>query len=420
MIDACERALSSAPPELLWGDEASTGLRLSSLRREWSSLHLASGASPFLAWDWLYFWWRRIAPDARPQVLLARDGANRLVGLLPLYERRERWAGIEGTRLGLMGDQHVGSDFMDAIALPGHEAAVRAHFVDRLARMAGRVDVVELLGLEKGNALGEALLSRLAGRLLVAEREPSFTCPLIELEGDYLSFLRAKGRADNLARRKKWLLAQPGFALERAAKPSEVAPALVEFFRLHALRWEKDGGSQGIESAAVRAFHRDACAALAESGRLRLHTLMLQGRALASVYGIVDRDRFYYYQSGYDPAWARRSVGLVLLGETLAEAFAEQRVAFEFLRGSEPYKFEWANAKREIEAVRLVARTPAGAAFVAARDGRAKLGAALRRLLGERAWQGVRRVRRRVSSRGSPHQGAAGGAAFGRSIRLGP
>ncbi len=400
MIDARQWPPVSTPFELLWADEASTGLRLASLRREWSALHVASGASPFLAWDWLYFWWRRIVPDARPRVLLARDRANRLVGLLPLYERRARWAGIEGTRLGFLGDQHVGSDYLDAISLPGYEDAVRAHFVDRLTRMLGRVDVLELLDLEKGNALGEALLSRLEARPLVAEREPRFTCPLIELKGDYPSFLKAKGRADNLARRRKWLVAQPGFALQRAAGPAEVAPALVEFFRLHALRWEKDGGSQGIYGAAVRSFHRDACAALAESGRLRLYTLRLQGQALASVYGIVDRDRFYYYQSGYDPAWARRSVGLVLLGETLADAFAERRVAFEFLRGTEPYKFEWASGQREVEAVRLVARTPAGAAFVAARDARVRVFASLKRLLGERAWQVMRRARRRAFSRG--------------------
>lgn len=381
--------------QLLWIDEVSTGVRFAALRREWSELHEASGASPFLAWDWLYPWWRRIAPQARPRVLTARDGDNRLVGLLPLCERRERWAGMGGARLSLMGDAWVGSDFMDLVARPGWEVQVRELVLERLASMAARADVVELLDVEKGNGLGRGLLERLGPSALLAEVEPRSTCPLIELQGGWDSFLKARGRADNLARRKKWLASQAGFAIERAERPSEVRGALVDFLRLHALRWEGDGGSQGIRTASVRAFHRDACSALAESGRLRFLTLKLGGRALASVYGILDRDRFYYYQSGYDPAWARRSVGLVLLGEAIAQAFAEGRAAFEFLRGSEPYKFEWANARRETEAVRLVARSPAGAAFAAAREGRRRVRGALVRLMGESGWRAVQRARRR-------------------------
>lgn len=382
-------------PEFLWTDEVSSGRRFAALRREWSLLHGASSASPFLAWEWLYFWWRRVAPQAQPRILTARDRGGRLVGLLPLCERRERWAGVAGARLSLMGDAWVGSDFMDLVALPGRDAEVRELFLERLARMAGRADVVELLDLEKGNAVGRALLERLGPGALLSELEPRSTCPVIELRGDFQAYLRARGRADNLARRKKWLASQPGFALERAERPSEVRGALVDFFRLHALRWEGDGGSQGIRTASVRAFHRDACYALAESGRLRLHTLKIGGRALASVYGIVDRDRFYYYQSGYDPAWARRSVGLVLLGETIAQAFAEERAAFEFLRGTEPYKFEWATARRETEGVRIVAPSPAGAAFAAAREGQRRIRGVLRRLLGESGWRAVQRARRR-------------------------
>ncbi len=387
--------MSNRAREHLWAEEVSTGGRFAALRREWSQLHEASAASPFLAWEWLYFWWRRVAPSALPRILTARDGDNRLVGLLPLYETRERWAGVPGRRLSLMGDQWVGSDFMDLVALPERAAEVRQLLVERLARMAARADLVELLDLEKGSALGRALLERLGPSALVSELEPRSVCPVIELRGDFQAYLKARGRADNLARRRKWLAAQPGFALERAERPAEVSAALVDFLRLHALRWEGDGGSQGIRTAAVRAFHRDASSALAESGRLRLHTLKLNGRALASVYGIVDRDRFYFYQSGYDPAWARRSVGLVLLGETIAQAFSEGRAAYELLRGTEPYKLEWANARRHTEAARIIARSPAGAAFAAAREGRVRLRKVLVRLMGEGRWRAVQRARRR-------------------------
>ncbi|WP_395857877.1 hypothetical protein [Cystobacter fuscus] len=54
--------------------------------------------------------------------------------------------------------------------------------------------------------------------------------------------------------------------------PGVLAAPLTDFFRLHAMRWELDGGSQDIRSWGVEAFHRDATQLLAERGHLRLYT----------------------------------------------------------------------------------------------------------------------------------------------------
>src|SRR5207237_151798 len=83
------------------------------------------------------------------------------------------------------------------------------------------------------------------------------------------------------------------------------------------------------------------CAAVrerAERGRLRLYTLFAARRPVASVYGVVHGGKLLYYQSGYDPAWASKSVGLVLLARTVQEAYAEGLHEFDFLRGNEAYK----------------------------------------------------------------------------------
>ena len=61
---------------------------------------------------------------------------------------------------------------------------------------------------------------------------------------------------------------------------------------------------------------------------------------MASVYGVVHKRKFLYYQSGYDPAWRSKSVGLVLLAHTVRDAFAEGLAEFDFLRGDEPYKYD--------------------------------------------------------------------------------
>ena len=127
------------------------------------------------------------------------------------------------------------------------------------------------------------------------------------------------------------------------------------------MRWAEDGGSQGIRGTAVEAFHRDATEYLAERGKLRLYTMYVEGIAVASVYGLVHRDGFVYYQSGRDPQWQSKSVGMVLVGETFRESLDAGLGEYDFLRGVEPYKGDWVTQERRTVGVRIYRRDGLGA-----------------------------------------------------------
>jgi CelD/BcsL family acetyltransferase involved in cellulose biosynthesis len=100
-----------------------------------------------------------------------------------------------------------------------------------------------------------------------------------------------------------------------------------DLLRLHRLRWAAEGGSDGIPSPAVEAFHREVAPLLAARGWLRIYRLLVEGKAIAAVYGIEVGRRFFYYQSGYDPAWSARSPGVVLVGKTGTSAGLTSLVA---------------------------------------------------------------------------------------------
>jgi CelD/BcsL family acetyltransferase involved in cellulose biosynthesis len=131
-----------------------------------------------------------------------------------------------------------------------------------------------------------------------------------------------------------------------------------------------EGGSDGLTDDRHEAFHRDAAQRLARAGALRMYTLFAARRPVASVYGVVHGSTFNYYQSGYDPNWTGKSVGLVLLARTVQDAFAERLREFDFLRGNEGYKGEWSRAERWTVQLRLWRGARARAA-------RASLGATL-------------------------------------------
>ena len=211
-------------------------------------------------------------------------------------------------------------------------------------------------------------------------------------------FLKRTSRRDNYLRRKKWLEKQEGYCIEKTEAPGALAGPLTDFFRLHAARWSEDGGSQGIKGRGVESFHRDATQLLAERGRLRMYTMKVGGQAVASVYGIVHGESFIYFQSGYDPAWRNRSVGLVLVGETFRDAIASGLTDYDFLRGTETYKSDWTTKQRKTVSLRILAPGGDGEWLVRKEEGMRQVREVAKRLLPQNAVERVRRLRRRMAA----------------------
>jgi CelD/BcsL family acetyltransferase involved in cellulose biosynthesis len=224
-------------------------------------------------------------------------------------------------------------------------------------------DLLDLTDFDEASVTVRVLQGLFAEQGFLVRLSDRFICPHQALDPSegFDGFLAKTARKDNYLRRRKWLEKQPGYRVEKTTAPDSLAAPLTDFFRLHAMRWEGDGGSQGIKGAGVEAFHRDATALLAEQGWLRMYTLKLGDEALASVYGVVHRGKFTYFQSGYDPAWRSKSVGLVLVGETFKDSFAEGLTEYDFLRGTETYKADWVGSSRRTVALRIHAMKGRGA-----------------------------------------------------------
>jgi CelD/BcsL family acetyltransferase involved in cellulose biosynthesis len=384
--------------------------RLDALRPEWAALFDAAPApSPFLSWEWLSPWWRSFGAGRTPWILEARDGEGRLAGLLLL-------AGETGAlgirRWRLLGNGVTGADGLDVLARAPDAAAVRDALARFLAASIDAWDVLELEDLPAGSPAIEALRRATAARGATAELERAFVCPGFAVRGTFEAHLARLPRLDTFRRRVRWLSRQPGFRIDVATTPGEAREAIEDFLRLHRLRWAEDGGSAGIPAGPVEDFHRAAAPLLAARGWLRLYRLHVAGGAIASIHGLEVGGRFLYYQSGYDPAWRARSPGLVLVGRTVEDAYARRLDDYDFLRGTEPYKLEWASDRRETCTLRLRAPTlragADGLARAALRDARLLA----RSVAPRRGWEALRRLRRVMEARAlAARVGASAGAA---------
>jgi len=370
--------------------------RVASLEAEWRALFdRASAPSPFLSWEWLSTWQRSFGGRRATWVLEARDARARLAGILPLVARP---AVMGVRRFGLLGNGLTGADGLDVLAAAADAGGVREAMARALVEEAGAWDVVDLEDLPCGTPTVAALRRALAPKGVRVQVERRFVCPAFAVRGTFEEHLGRIRRRETYARRVRWLERQPGFRIEVTERPEEAPAAMEDFLRLHRLRWSEEGGSYGIPPGPAEDFHREVGPLLAARGWLRLYRLFVGRDAIAAVYGLEVGRRFFYYQSGYDPAWSARSPGAVLVGRTVADAYARGLTDYDFLRGTEPYKLDWSWDRRETCSVRL--RAPslrAGTAAAAEEAFRTARGLA-RSIAPERVWDALRRVRRSLEA----------------------
>ncbi len=323
--------------------------RLPALAAAWDPLvdERAPGAV-FRSSAWLVPWWGAFGVGKRLRVLVAHRG-GRVVGVLPAYAVP---TALGGRRLRLMGDGIAGSDYLGAVAADGDRHAVAEAFAEHLV---GEESDATLANLLDDEPLARALLRAADGAGATVDRIDPIPSPYTALDGGFADWLATlpNGAGKQLLRRRRWLEKRPGFRLEIATTPEAVAAGLEQLLRLHAARWSLDGGSDGIAGAAALAFHRRTAPLLARLGWARLYLLHVEGAVRAALYGFGRGGRFAYYQSGHEPAWRQRSVGTVVLGAAIEDAFARGEREFDFLHGDEPYKATFAGAARHLCAFRM-------------------------------------------------------------------
>jgi CelD/BcsL family acetyltransferase involved in cellulose biosynthesis len=344
-------------------DWITTARELDLLRDDWARLD--DGRAPgavFRSWEWQAIWWRHLGDDPRRRrglrVLVGRDetGAR---GILPLYVEDAPPAPlVPRRRAGFLADGTVGSDYLGLVAPAEDQAELAPAFARRLAvdPMLADADLVELHDFLSGDPLATALGPALCERGWSDVAAPArYTCPYADLSGgDRDAWLAARkdGFGGQLREKRAKLERSSGFDLSVVDTPDQVAAALEKLFALHHARWrEVAGGSQAFTNGRVEEFHRIAGRALAARGWARACVLSVAGEPVAAGYGFSRAGRFAYYQAGLDPAWRARSAGTVVLGELVDRAFAEKLTEFDFLRGEEPYKSIWADARRQTVSV---------------------------------------------------------------------
>lgn len=263
---------------------------------------------------------------------IRREG--RLIGLVPAYihtepRRRER-------QLLLLGAGT--SDYLDGIFAP---ACTTEHIRAALGLLHAESgwDVAHFTQLRPDSKLLHAL-----GSLARLHAEPAHSQSCMRMPAMSIAGFPAKLRQNvhyygNRARRL-------GSLEVRIAGVRDSLDLFETLRRMHADRWQRAGQRGVLADPRVLAWHREALPLLANSGTLRLVTLMLNGEAAASIYALIDppsrRERtLYVYLPAFSVRHADLRPGTLLLAQAIDQAAQEGVRTIDFLRGEEAYKHLW-------------------------------------------------------------------------------
>jgi CelD/BcsL family acetyltransferase involved in cellulose biosynthesis len=321
------------------------------LRDEWNAL-LAESASDcvFLTHEWLSCWWNHLAEGRRLSIITAREN-GRLTGVMPLTERRAQWTRMTPRALEFIGSGVVGSDYLDAFALRGREATIARAFAEYLREQSMMLQLSQLRG---ETSMAAAIGACLQGDGWDAEESEINVCPYIDLAGRtwdaYVESLGPQVRK-GIKRCLRHLPRDFNYNAECVRSPEDAERALDTLIELHRMRW--GDRSDAFRSAAFVAFHKEFVRLAAARGWLRIFILHLNGAPVASLYGMQYGKTFYFYQSGFDAAYSRHSVGVATMAVSIQNAIEEEAVEYDFLHGSEEYKFHWTSDKRALNRIEL-------------------------------------------------------------------
>ena len=335
-------------PTILNSALLTTEAEFDSVKDDWDQLLDASNQRAyFLRWAWNFTWWRTFRPaNTRLFIIACRDEHQRLVGLAPFYWRQRSTAGIGHVREVLFLGTGIflqTSEGLDVIARRGCEKIVAASVADFLRRNRDW-DQLWLNEMPSSSTVLPHLRRALGDR---AEVSVCNRTRYIDANTDWETFKSGLGRAtrQNTLRQTRRLFESYDCRFRRVETADELETAMDALISLHQARWQSKGDHGSFAIPGFEDFLRQAARFSLAEGRLRLWTLELKGKIVAARIAFFENGIVYCFQSGFDPAYAKDSIGKVLLGLCVRDCIEDESVReYNLMGGADSYKDCWASA----------------------------------------------------------------------------
>lgn len=302
----------------------------------WEELAIACGR-PFCLPGWMLAWWRE-AEEATGElrVILVFDGEE-LVGVGPFFAK-PTFGLIEVRLLGAGFSHRIGP-----LARPGNEQRVADALAGALATLQPRPASVVFEGVDLGDRWPARIADAWPGREPRIRQDATMDAPLIELGGNYETWLGRRSKNFRKSNRRRVnRLEEAGVRARTANDPA----AIESLLSLHHARWRERGGS-GLDAGAERVL-RAAAKELAERDLLEVVLLESPEGPISSELMVRAGQCATLWSGGFDPAWSSLAPGTNSILAALREAADHEVQTVDLGGGNDEYKRKLADENSPI------------------------------------------------------------------------
>lgn len=337
-------------------------------------------ATPFSAWPFHRAWWDAYGDNAHDQTLVVcrADAApdEEPIAIVPLMHRHEveptdavthttmrhgadlRLTPVPPTATAILFGASYHADYATILGDPDDLPAVAKAIAAYAASPSSRDwDVVDLRRLRCADPTGTELaaafgaLEMARGWTLNLEREDVCPVATLPIGVDIETYLGTLGKKVRHEIRRKVRRAQ-GLGEVRLVDSTDPLADLDVFIDLHQRRWGDDGLFPPTRGGAQsRVLFRRLFELFGADGPLGLTTLWVGDRRIAAGAHFETTDELLYYNAGIDPAARDLSPGVLMIYSYVRRALERGIRRMDFLRGDEPYKYEWGAVDEPIQRV---------------------------------------------------------------------
>ena len=295
----------------------------------------------FLTWEWQYAWAECFLNENKRLFAITVYSKNELVGIAPWYIHDVKNCGFPLKQINFLGTPEAGSDYLDVIIKKGKEKEVTKQLYDFLLNNEiSHWDYLMLRDIPSDSLFLVYFLEKILADGKYAETTFGSYCPRVKLPKTKDNFLisLSPNRRQQYKRHLRILKKEDDIRL--ISNPSPGPDDINSFFVFYT---EKTGySSQHVKSMVEKLINNSK-----EKEIVQIDTLFAGEKKIAALLHLRHEFTMSMYLMAINKTHKPKiSIGNILVGMCLEDSIRQGFSIYDFLKGTENYKFHWANSGR--------------------------------------------------------------------------
>ena len=319
---------SPPAPAAITTSVVTSSAAVTALRDEWRALAALCPATHLYAtWEWADAWYAVHEARGGIHCLLVRDGAQRLIGLAPLFIPDRGDGNLATNQAGFLGTWGPSwGNYPEFLVNPEHEQAAFEAIISHLAEVAGSWRGLKLMRMKPSSPTLSRLAEQAAGQGLQLYVRPGLSTALAPLPDDpdqVVETYPRKHRSDSRRALRHLAEDHPRARFGAFSGGDEALRLLDAVKELNIARRRSQSTDSHFARPDYRACHDRAGRSFLEAGWVRCAGLFEGDEVISATYGAVYGDCLYVISSGFRPEYARYDPSHLVLLHLTQQAVRE-------------------------------------------------------------------------------------------------